>query len=47
MPAPVEYVGVNLGSSNVSMTEHFLERAQVGTAGQQMACKTMPEGVNG
>jgi hypothetical protein len=45
--AVVVYMGVNLGSSNVGMTEHFLEGAQVGAAGQQMAGKTVPQGVDG
>jgi hypothetical protein len=45
--AVVIHMGVNLGSSDVGVSEHFLQGPEVGPSGQQMAGKTMAEGMDG
>ena len=38
-------VSINLRGGDVGMSEHFLNRAQVGAALQQMRCKRMAQRV--
>ena len=38
-------MGVDLGRRNIGMAEHLLQRAQIGTAGEQMAGKGMAQTV--
>jgi hypothetical protein len=39
------HVGVDLRRRNVSMTQHFLNDAQVSSVAQQVSCETMPKEV--
>ena len=38
-------MGIDLRRRNVGVSEHFLDNAQVGAAGQKMGCEAMPEKV--
>jgi hypothetical protein len=41
--APIGYVGVELGRRQVGVPEHFLDRAQVGSAFEQVSCERVAE----
>jgi len=38
----IQHMCVNLRRRNVSMTQHLLERSQIGAVSQQMASKRVP-----
>jgi len=40
---PVGYVGVQLGGGEIGMTEHFLDRSQVGSSLEEVRSKRMTE----
>jgi hypothetical protein len=39
----VEHVSVDLGGGDIGVSEQFLDSAQIGATGQQMACKGMAQ----
>jgi hypothetical protein len=41
--APIGYVGIELGRSQVRVSEHFLDGAEVGTSLQEMGGKRMSQ----
>ena len=41
------HVGVDLGGGDVGVSEHLLDAAEVGAAGEEMGAETMAQGVRG
>ena len=37
------HMGVDLRGADICMPEHFLNNAQIGSATEQMCCKTVPQ----
>ena len=37
------HMGVDLRCADISMSEHFLNNAQIGSAAEQMRCETVPQ----
>src|SRR5690348_13439635 len=44
-PTPIGYVRVQLGRRKIGMAEHFLDRAEVGAAFEQVCCERVPQQV--
>src|SRR5712691_3027810 len=42
---PIGYVGVPLGGGEIGVSEHLLNRPQVGSALEQMRCEGVPQEV--